>query len=91
MIEGDTISIFQGCLPYKPPWKGDLEQSQSMPLFMRYAETQEIQRGLSLTIGDSLPFFLFRLPNLSEILIFFFDPKIWGSRQENSSVINVQY
>ena len=47
-----------------------------MPLFMRYAETQEIQRGLSLTIGDSLPFFLFRFPNLSEILIFFFDPKI---------------
>lgn len=42
---------------------------QAVPLFTRHAETQEIQRALSLTIGEILFSFLFRLPNFSVIFI----------------------
>lgn len=39
--EEDTITVFQGTYLYEHPWKDSSEQSQSMPLLTRSAETQE--------------------------------------------------
>jgi hypothetical protein len=34
-LEGDTVSIFQGCLLHRSPWKDIPEERQAGPLLLR--------------------------------------------------------
>lgn len=46
-LEGDTISIFQGCLLNKYPLEHSSEQRPLVPLLTRYAEIQKLMGELS--------------------------------------------